>query len=166
MTPRQTVLSLFTQPARLTLALTLYGEASGEAHEGRVAVAWCIVNRSKVRHQTIQCVCLSPWQFSCWPVGAKIDSNQARVLALAERVLAGEALADHPVWLDCLAIADNVIAAAIPDGTDHADHYMTQDRYQQVLANPETDPARWCLGMTRTVTVGHHLFFRSQEAVA
>lgn len=166
MSPRQTVLALFTKPARLTLALTLWGECRGESHRGRVAVAWCIVNRSLVRHQTIQCVCLSPWQFSCWPVGSKIDGNQGAVLALAERALAGEALADHPVWLDCLAIADAVLARTIPDATDSADHYMTLDRYQQVLADPETDPARWCLEMTRTVTVEHHIFFRSQEVRA
>jgi hypothetical protein len=48
------------------LALTIYGEARGESHEGQCAVAFVIINRSRKWHKTIREVCYQKNQFSCY----------------------------------------------------------------------------------------------------
>ena len=51
------------------LARTIYLEARGETHEGRIAVAHVIKERTEAKGRwkdTVLEVCLQPWQFSCW----------------------------------------------------------------------------------------------------
>lgn len=52
-----------------TLTKTIWGEARGEGREGMIAVAWVILNRASIGGwwgNSIETVCLKPWQFSCW----------------------------------------------------------------------------------------------------
>ena len=57
-----------TDPLR-AMAATVWGEARGEPFEGKVAVAWVIINRSRKPGwwgEDIRSVCSARWQFSCW----------------------------------------------------------------------------------------------------
>ena len=48
------------------VAQTVLLEAAGEPMNGKLAVAFVIVNRMKKRKQTAFEVCWAKWQFSCW----------------------------------------------------------------------------------------------------
>lgn len=71
------------------LARTINGEARGETPQGRLAVGWVAVNRSRYaqihgRKQfgdgTIAGACLAPMQFSSWNAD---DPNRPKMLALS-----------------------------------------------------------------------------------
>jgi spore germination cell wall hydrolase CwlJ-like protein len=48
------------------LACTVLMEAGGESTEGKLGVAWSIMNRHyKTGHRPMKLV-LAPWQYSCW----------------------------------------------------------------------------------------------------
>jgi spore germination cell wall hydrolase CwlJ-like protein len=158
-TVREILLSLYTRPARLTLGLTLFGEARGEPTEGQAAVAWVIVNRARQRRQTVQLVCLSPHQFSCWPVGQATDGNQLTLLALARKVLADELVNDQ-AWFECLVVAEAVLASQTTDPTHGATFYCTA-----ALLEDPAEQQNWFVRMVTTrhlvesARVGRHVFF-------
>lgn len=132
------------------MALTVWAESRSEPVEGQVAVAWVIKNRAARRRQTIQKVCLAPWQFSCWWE----DSKNAGLLALrAERMLEGRIMPE-PKWLELLQRCHQVLIGAIPDPTGFADHYLTTSLYQS-----EDAPA-WARVLPVTVTIGRHTFLK------
>ena len=83
-----------------TLARTLYGEARGESHTGKIAVANVVMNRvalaSKHPHfgdGTAAGACKAPWQFSCWNAA---DPNSQIINDVDD---------NDPVFADCLDIA-------------------------------------------------------------
>lgn len=110
-----------------TLALTAWAEARGDNREGgssleeRVAVL-CVI-RNRVQRSggalTYKAVCLAPRQFSCWNAGK--DANHMALLALAERVLGGDA-ADS-LYTETLWLAHGVRDGVILDRTLSATHY-------------------------------------------
>jgi len=63
------------------MTLTLYGESRGESWEGKIAIAYVILNRSRLWHKTIRDVCLAKNQFSCWNSN---DYNYAILINLAK----------------------------------------------------------------------------------
>lgn len=137
-------------PARAVLALTVWGEARGEPVDGQVAVAWVIKNRAARRRQTVQKVCLAPWQFSCWWE----DSANARLLAeRAEQMLAGRIMPE-PRWLALLQRCHQVLVGAVPDPTAGADHYLTTTLYSS------DDAPTWAGVMPVVATIGRHTFLR------
>ena len=110
-----------TDPVR-AMSATIWGEARGEPFEGRVAVAWVIINRSRMPGWSGEdirfSVCSARWQFSCW-----FDAQAERVRFVDER---NEKLAA------CLDVAKRVMAGEIADPTGGADHY-----YADYIAAPE-----------------------------
>lgn len=134
-----------------TLARTLWGEARGEDHAGRVAVANVIMNRVRhaARHRerrgteywwggTPAEVCRKPWQFSCWNDN---DPNRAKLLAVD---------AEDPTFRECLEIARAAVDGSLEDTTHGADHYV----------NPRVAAPPWAEGVEPVARVGAHEFYR------
>jgi len=126
-----------------TMARTLWGEARGESMVGLEAVASVIVNRACREAgfwwgDTIESVCLKPFQFSCWNVG---DPNRAPMLAVTSA---------DPDFARCLAVARRAIDGEITDRTDGATHYHT------AAVQPD-----WSAGITPSAKIGTHLFFNT-----
>lgn len=138
----------FVNPVVDTLARTLYGEARGEPVRGKEAIAAVIINRVKRAEargwywwgNTIQEVCLRPWQFSCWNAG---DPNRKKI----EAVRTGNRGFDS-----CLRIARRAVAQVLADPTDGATHYHT---------TAITPP--WAKGREPSVRIGNHLFYNNVE---
>lgn len=138
------------QADRLTLALTLWGEARGEGVAGMAAVAAVIVNRMLASARLIErgrraawwggpdavSVCRAPWQFSCWNLG---DANRAKLDALAP---------DAAVLLPARTIADAALDGRLGDPTFGADHYHTR----------AVRPA-WARGRRPVIAIGRHQFY-------
>jgi N-acetylmuramoyl-L-alanine amidase len=128
---------------------TIWGEARGEPSEGQVAVAWVILNRAS-RHQFAQYqhgrtgavakVCYQPLQFSCWNEG---DPNREKALTLP---------AEGPQF----KIAKDVLAGAIPDPTNGADHYYVTNM---------KNPPYWASMFKVTAVIGAHTFLDSRTRV-
>jgi N-acetylmuramoyl-L-alanine amidase len=131
------------------LALTVYGEARGEAIEGKIAVANIIRNRLKTHRWglTYERVCLAPMQFSCWtPKGGA--ANYAIVKALAAQILAGQQPAD-PILAECYWIAAGIQSGAARDNVQGATFYFV---------TRSTVPA-WAVGHLPVCVIGAHSFF-------
>ena len=124
------------------MARTVFGEARGEPHDGRMAVAHVILNRARAGGwwgHGISEVCLKRWQFSCWNPG---DPSRARLfqVELDDRDLLGCARA-------CIEALSGV-----PDPTAGATHY-------HALKLPT--PPRWARGRVPDLVIGRHAFFRN-----
>jgi N-acetylmuramoyl-L-alanine amidase len=112
-------------------ALTIYGEARGETQESRVAVAHAILNRCKAKRwwgkgvpalldHSIEEVCLTPKQFSCWD---EKDPNRPLLLSMREDGL-DSCIVDKD-FRGCLkALIDALDGYAI-DHTKGCTHYLT-----------------------------------------
>lgn len=123
-----------------TLARTIYGEARGERWEGKIAVAWTVMNRvlrNSWYGRNVVEVCLKPYQYSCW-----LDSDPNS--ALLKKVTIEDS---H--FRECLAAALLVYDRILPDPTHGATHY-----YAQTIAAPN-----WTTGMKATTVIGAHRFF-------
>lgn len=126
-----------------TLARTIWGEARGESQQGRLAVAWVVMNRvndaQKRWPRTIEEVCRQPKQFSCW--NAK-DRNLPKLLAVTGA---------DPVFRECLQLAKLAVRNELPpDPTQGANHHHRDD------VSP-----RWAAKMTKTRHIGRHVFLRN-----
>lgn len=126
------------------LARTLWGEARNEGVKGMEAVACVVLNRVRIaqRHQgywwgnTIEGVCLKPFQFSCWNMN---DPNRPKLLAVTDRNI-------H--FVTALRIARRAVHGVLPDMTVGATHYHTKDIMP-----------KWAVGATPVCTIGHHIFY-------
>lgn len=92
------------------LALTIWMEAQGEKFEGKLAVAWVIMNR-KGLSSSISDTVLRKMQFSCW----NSDSNVRMNIDHAEESLA---------WESCYRAAAAAYFNFLPDPTRGATHYL------------------------------------------
>lgn len=130
------------------LARTLYGEARGETVRGKEAVACVIVNRANRAQarggywwgNTIEEVCLKPWQFSCWNEN---DPNRAKVLAVGP---------GQRVFDTCVRIAKRAVSGCLQDMTKGATHYHTK------AAMPV-----WSRGRPVCAELGRHQFYNAIE---
>ena len=135
-----------TDKDRDILARTLWGEARGESMAGMIAVAWTIRNRvndGKTKSwwgEGYAGVCQAKYQFSCWN---KNDPNYP-YLSGAKPIPVGE-------MAKAVMAATAVINGAQPDPTGGATHYY---------ATTMPKAPGWAAKATRTLKLGHHLFFR------
>lgn len=131
-----------------TLARTIWAEARGEGLAGMKAVACVIVNRFKkpgwwsrnrdnIPDDTIQAVCMDPWQFSCWSPN---DPNLAKLLAVTP---------EDKQFEQALQLAETAVDGHLSDITGGATHYYSSSLHKAPF---------WADGMTRTVVWGHHTF--------
>lgn len=129
------------------LAKTLWGEARGENRTGKIAVAWSVKNRVEYAKDkggywwgnTIQEVCLKPWQYSCWN---KNDPNRRLILALKP---------GHAHFNECLDVAKQVLENAVSDPVQGATHY-----YATYI-----DPPKWVNSGTFVTQIGVHRFYKN-----
>lgn len=112
---------------------TIFGEASGESDDGKLAVAHVIRNRVESERwgTTPASVCMAPAQFSCWNIR---DPNRRRMLELA----------DNDVDLARCAAAW-LLSLSGEDPTQGAMWY-------RVIGYP----ANWVRDKKPCYTVGHH----------
>lgn len=144
---------------RIIAALTLWGEARGETHQGRVAVMWVIRNRAEANMwwgRGIAGVCLYPYQFSCWNSN---DPNRSKMLGmLIGRTLDAprltETAAADPLVMDCLEVVDAVCGGREIDPTHGASHY-----FDKRLPSTPT----WAIGRVPSAVIGHHAFYANIE---
>lgn len=130
------------------LARTIYGEASGEAYAGQVAVANVVVNRFLTAQQitdlrfqfgrTLQGTMLAGNgdQFNCWRPS---DSNYTRIL---------NATNNDPAFVQARQIAYGVLTGQIADNTQGSDHYY----------NPKTSSPDWANDGVQKGSIGNHKF--------
>ena len=127
-----------------TLARTIWGEARGESMQGRIAVAWVVLNRANDAQQrfdrTVEKVCTAPKQFSCWNAN---DPNLAKLKAVTDTNLA---------FRECLDVASRAVSGKLPpDPTGGANHYH---------ATSLTPLPKWAKNVAPTATIGSHVFYR------
>ena len=120
------------------MARTLYGEARGEGARGMQAVANVIMNRVKQGGwygASIKDVVLKPYQFSCWNEN---DVNRTIILNANSAQLA-----------TARSIAKRVISGELPDITGGATHY-----------HAKSITPYWASSLTKTATIGNHVFYK------
>ncbi len=127
------------------MARTLYGEARGEGLKGIEAVASVIMNRVRIGREkggywwgdSVETVCLKPFQFSCWnPNDANFDVIQSVMPKEAEFYL-------------CQHVAMRAIRGTLADETGGATHYHT------LSSNPA-----WARHLVPCAQIGNHLFYQ------
>lgn len=128
------------------MARTIWGEARGESHQGRIAVGWVIRNRAEMDlhndgmpdwwGEGIVGVCKRPGQFSCWN---KSDVNRAKLLSVTPKDVA---------FSGCLKAARAVLTGEASDPTKGATHYHT------AAVSPP-----WAKGL-KYATIGNHRFYK------
>lgn len=122
---------------------TVLLEAAGEPFEGKLAVAYVIVNRMKKAEKTAFDICWAPYQFSCWldplPTIAK-KLNRETLLVVAE----------------CRRAAAGAYDTRIADSSLGATHYLNKTlTIQQAGKLPS-----WVDALTHTVDIGAHSFYK------
>lgn len=146
-------------PDVLIIALTIWGEARGEPHEAKLAVASVIYNRAQLVPMPpkgplsdnpaalrLAGVCLSPNQFSFWNSGTEFDKLTR--LCLASGTNTAEALA----WHDCYTIAAQLCSGLFcPTGA--WTHYHREGLF----------PA-WAHTLRNPVTIGRQVFWQPKAA--
>lgn len=128
----------------LIAARTVYGEARGEADEGKRAVAHVLVNRWRkkdgqfAKDDTLASTCLRHLQFSAWNA---FDPNFGPIQDVG--------LSSQALRLCLRAVLD---AIDKPDMTDGALHYHTK----------QISPS-WAQGHQPCFEAGNHLFYNTVE---
>jgi spore germination cell wall hydrolase CwlJ-like protein len=131
--------------AKEVLARTIWGEARGEGAVGMHAVANVILNRVAQPSwwgDTVESVCMKPFQFSAWN---KSDLNRVKLEQVSE---------EDPQFRAALQIAHAAIAGELPDLTNGATHY--HDKRMEI-------PPKWARGHEPLTTIGHHVFFKGVD---
>jgi len=123
-----------------TLARTIWGEARGENMQGRIGVAWVVLNRTARRAwpDRVAEVCTQPKQFSCWNPG---DPNLPKLLGVG---------LDSASYRGSMFAALGVLDGVFPDPTGGADHYHAEGIFPW-----------WAEHMPITQTIGAHIFLTS-----
>lgn len=119
---------------------TIYGEARGEPYEGKVAVAWVLLNRARRPRwwgHDLYSVCLKDRQFSCWN---QDDPNRAAIKAASP---------GNPVMSACIRALLEALSGLAADPTGGADHYCVTS----------LTPS-WAATAMPTAIVGGHKFYR------
>jgi len=132
------------------MALTIWGESRGEIHDGKIAVGTVILNR--VDHHdwegnTIQAVCLCPYQFSCYLPN---DPNEVKMKSIADNW--DTSYQSSSVLQECYEVASGLIDGTIPRTPILAERKVCQ--YKTVGCE-----ASWADVMILVTTIGHQEFW-------
>lgn len=140
------------QTARL-LAATIWGEGRSEGETGMHAVLNVVMNRAGNDLSKVSEIVLKPKQFSFWN-GISNPNEYANNLSKehAEEPKKFKKLPDSQSYDKAVELVDKVIANKLKDITHGAQYYFTPDQ-----ASPE-----WKKGMVKTVTIGHHEFYKKK----
>ncbi|MFA5158717.1 MAG: cell wall hydrolase [Patescibacteria group bacterium] len=132
------------------MALTIYGEARGESKDGKIAVGSVILERVDHRKwdgDTIQEVCLMPYQFSCY---LPADPNYPALKLIAQDW--ENKLRNSPDLASCFWVAHGLIEGQIPREKEIAANHVTQYKVIGCRAN-------WEKSMQKITVIGHHEFY-------
>jgi len=126
---------------------TIVFEAADESEEGKIAVAYVILNRIKSGGwgDSIKDVVTSPWQFEPW---------------MTRREEIEKLSPDAPSYKNAAQIADAVLAGQVPDPTAGAMYFLnpTVVRERRGGSLPS-----WAQGEGQPI--GNHTFYRPDEGV-
>jgi spore germination cell wall hydrolase CwlJ-like protein len=141
------VITQFDAEDRDYMIRTIVFEAAGEPEEGKIAVAYVILNRIKSGGwgATIKDVVMSPWQFEPWMTKREAMEKLSR---------------DDPRYLDAAKIADAVLVGQVPDPTAGATYFLNPTVVRERRGG--SLPA-WAEGEGQPI--GHHTFYRPDEGV-
>jgi poly(A) polymerase len=128
------------------VATTLWGEARGEGQKGMTAVMNVIMNRAKGDFKKARSIVLQPKQFSMWN---HIDSPEQYSIKLAKTYR------EDNTWKECVKIVDLAMRGELKDITGGAIFYF----------NPKIVTPSWAKKMVKTVTIGHHDFYKPAPKV-
>jgi N-acetylmuramoyl-L-alanine amidase len=125
-------------------ARTVYGEARGEPDEGKLAVAWVIMNRFNAKKAwynapTIAGVCMKREQFSCWN---STDQNYSLLINLPD---------DDTLLTSCRYVIMKAANNIGYDPSNGATFYH---------ADTENPYPSWASQYTQTTHIGHHIFYK------
>lgn len=120
---------------RTLLALVMWREARGEGSEGMKAVG-CVV-RNRVKNDTWTQIITAKWQFSSMTAPGD--------LMLIQWPVEGDSQ-----FLEAMLLADGIYNGAIVDITNGATHYF----------NPNVVLPKWAASLSKTMTLGHHDFYK------
>ena len=128
-------------------ARTLYGEARGEVkkygQKAFEAIGHVILNRffeNKWYGNTIEEICLKPFQFSCWN---KKDPNYP--LLIQSKILDG-------LFLQCERIAHLFVEQM---NFERNDFTKGANHYHHLLVKPN-----WSINQKPTIVIGNHVFYK------
>ena len=130
------------------LARLLYGEARGEPWEGKIAVAWTVVNRMRAPGRwsySVRGVALQRLQYSCF--------NES---SATYEVLENPDNHNPKPWGECLRASSAVLSGHEEDPTDGACHYVSR-----ALWSSERAP-KWAYDTKekQRSIIGGHVFLR------
>lgn len=124
---------------RFMLALCIWREARAEPLEGRVAVAFTVLNRAKHPGwwgNDVYSVVTKPWQYS------SITAPGDKQLHLFPKL-------SDTTWLECLQVASDVLDGDVPNPVPGADSY-----FADYIPAP-----KWATADKFVRQIGHHLFY-------
>jgi cell wall hydrolase len=127
------------------VARTVYGEARGEPPEGRLAVAYSIVNRLAsgrwyAGRRLAETVLIRD-QYSCWNSDKGDDADRRALVAVAD---------DDPVLEACREAVHDALSGEVPDPTGGATHYESE----------KIEPSPWVPSATFCGKFGSQLFYK------
>ena len=141
------VIPRFDAEDRDFMIRTIVFEAAGESEEGKIAVAYVILNRIKNGGwgDSIKDVVTSPWQFEPW---------------MTKRAEMEKLSPDDPSYKDAARIADGVLVGHMPDPTAGAMYFLnpTMVRERRGGSLPS-----WAEGEGQPI--GRHIFYRPDEGL-
>ena len=144
-----------TEKDVLALTLTVYGEARGEDEQGRLAVAWTVVNRWQsgrwYGEMTVAETCRKPWQYSCWNSN---DPNRALLEALMDADDPWSVIMESRTFRSCLHAAVSAIDNLHADPVEGSTHYFAW----KVVGRPA-----WAGEDTFYGRIGGHEFHRGVD---
>jgi len=125
--------------------MTVLMESEGESYEGKLAVAYVIVNRGQRRHLSLPDVVLDRLQFSCW----NADSPS--------RMRLDNLGSSDQGWQDSYKATCSAIFGFEPDPTHGADGYLNEELTRKIRKGglPE-----WFAESKVTARIGEHTFLR------
>lgn len=122
------------------MALCIWREAAGEPLEGKVAIAHVILNRVGARSSgpgAVAAAVEAKWQFSS-------------LTAPGDVTLIRWPLRPDPSFDSCMQVVEDALNGSSLDPTGGATHYF----------NPQIVKPLWAAEMVKTVSIGHHDFYR------
>lgn len=129
-------------PAQWAVA-TVYMEAGGEPHEGKLAVAYAILNRAAAERRSISDVVLQPWHFSAWNTDSP---TRMRLDTLDERA-----------WTECASAFLAAFLDKVPDPTRGATHYLNEELTRRIRGGSLPS---WFDEAKVTARIGRHTFLK------
>ena len=132
----------------LWLAVTAYMEAAGEPYEGKLAVAYTIVNRATEGHRSISDTVFKRFQFSALNTKSVTRMN------------IDEIKQDSRVWIDCYKAACSAYYRLENDPSFGATSYLNIELTKKIRGG--TLPS-WFYKMNIVTIIGKHTFLKKRK---